>query len=283
MEISGHTALYAFFADPAEHSASPAMYNACFRKMNTDAVYLAFRVGKEGIRGAMESMRLLDIKGANISMPNKQEVIKYLDEISDEARLCGAVNTVVNDSGRLKGYNTDIFGAVRAVRGMGAGISGQSVCIFGLGGAGRAILTGMAFQGASHISVIVRRRRAEEHRAFTSVISDASGVDIGIYDIEDPEALKRETLAADIVINATDVGMGDDAGSSVIPDVTYLKPGQYVMDAVYSPERTRLMDIAERAGAAAKNGRDMLIFQGAEAFRLYTGLEMPLNEVLSKE
>ena len=170
MKITGHTHLLGFFADPAAHSKSPAMYNACFGALGIDAAYLAFRCGKEGIGSAMEAMRTLGMIGANISMPNKRAVMDYLDEISQEAALAEAVNTVVNREGKLTGYNTDIGGAHRAIEELHP-IRGSRAVLLGLGGAGKAILIALAQAEAAHVSVFIRSGRAKEHVLFADKVA----------------------------------------------------------------------------------------------------------------
>lgn len=158
LQISGHTGLLGFFADPAAHSKSPFMYNTAFQKLGMDYVYLAFQIDQTSLADAIRSMRTLQMRGANVSMPNKTAVIQYLDDISTEARLCNAVNTIVNENGRLIGYNTDGTGAMLALSHAGVSIQGKHLIILGAGGAGTAIITQAALDGASKISVFVRKQ-----------------------------------------------------------------------------------------------------------------------------
>lgn len=276
--ITASTKLICFFADPAEHSGSPAMHNAAFRAAGLDYVYLAFRVGKEDIGRAMDAMRVLGIRGANISMPNKQEVIKYLDSVSDRADLLGAVNTVVNDDGVLKGYNTDVDGVKDAAEILGFPLNGKRVVQIGLGGAGRAALLASAEAGAESVSVFVRERNIDSHRKFASVISEAKGLDCEVIDIADKKRLAEELSRSDILLNMTNVGMGSLEGQSPVPDGVAIGPNLSVMDAIYKPDETELIRLAKQAGAAATaNGRTMLACQGAKSFRLFTGRDMPAS------
>lgn len=284
MKITGHTRLYGFFADPADHSKSPAMYNACFDSLGIDAVYLAFRCGREGIEGAMDAMRRFDMGGANISMPNKQAVIGHLDEISGDAALAEAVNTVVNREGRLIGHNTDIAGARRALEELHP-IRGSRSVLFGLGGAGKAVLIALAQAGASHVSVFIRGSHAKEHVVFADRIASSLGLSIKMCEFGNDGLLREELAAADLLVNATNVGMGKLEGESLVPDPSFLHRDLAVMDAIYSPAETALLRQAKEAGCRAKNGLDMLLYQGAEAFSLFTGEEMPLElvrEVLNR-
>ena len=278
MKITGHTRLLGFFADPAAHSKSPAMYNACFDALGIDAAYLAFRCGKEEIGSAMEAMRTLGMIGANISMPNKRAVMDYLDEISQEAALAEAVNTVVNREGKLTGYNTDIGGARRAIEELHP-IRGSRAVLLGLGGAGKAILIALAQAAAAHVSVFIRSGRAKEHVLFADKVAKECGLSIRMCDFGREGLLEEELAGADLLVNATNVGMGALEGQSLIPDPSLLRPGLAVMDAIYSPAETLLLKQAKEAGCPCKNGLDMLLYQGAEAFSLFTGEEMPVELV----
>jgi shikimate dehydrogenase len=285
LNITATSRLYALFADPAIHSASPAMYNACFESLGIDAVYLAFTIGKGKIGKAMEAMRILPISGSNLSMPNKECVIPYLDYVSDDAKLAGAVNTVVNKDGELYGYNTDIGGSVSALKYMGADIEEKKAVIIGLGGAGRAILAGLAKKKAGEIAVFVRQRRIEEHKAFAHSVGEKTGISIKVLDIGDRELMTDKIQKSDILINATDIGMRKEAGreskSLPIADLSSLHRNLFVMDAVYMPEETPLIKVAKKAGCKGViNGRPMLFFQGREAFCLFTGREMPADIVM---
>ena len=154
--LDGRSKLYALFASPCEHSLSPFIQNSAFEQLNINAAYMAFDVDEEHIGEAVSSMKTLGIAGANISMPNKTAIIDYLDYVSEEARFCNAVNTVVNKEGRLYGYNTDIFGAEMAIKDLGADVSTSKVCLLGLGGAGQAVLYALAKNKAKKVCVFVR-------------------------------------------------------------------------------------------------------------------------------
>lgn len=274
--ITGTTKLICFFADPAEHSGSPAMHNAAFEAAGLDYVYLAFRVGKENIGRAADAMRTLGIRGANVSMPNKQEIIKYLDAVSDRAELLGAVNTVVNDGGVLTGYNTDVDGVKDAAEILGFPLAGRRVVQLGLGGAGRASLLACAEAEAAHVSVFVRGRRLDEHAEFAGKIKENTGLECEVIDIADKKRLADELSQGDVLLNMTDVGMGPKEGQPPLPGGIELDPRISVMDAIYKPDETELIRQAKQAGVrAAANGRAMLACQGARSFRLFTGRNMP--------
>jgi len=290
MRISGKTKLLGLFADPAEHSKSPAIFNAVFDKHNLDYTYMAFKIPDGRIGDAISALKTLGMIGANISMPHKETVIPYLDEISEDAKICGAVNTVVREGGRLKGYNTDIYGAVKAIETMGVDISDSSIAILGLGGAGKAVLTGISKKGPRSIKVFVRGvdalsqgkvfgvHHAAEACSFIQLTKEKMGVDIDLYDIENAEILKDVLLGIDVLVNATGIGMGTTEGESLIPDASYLSSKPVVLDVIYSPEKTKLLTQAEEAGCIYSNGINMLIYQAKAGFELFTGRKITIDD-----
>ena len=279
LQISGHTGLLGFFADPASHSRSPLMYNTAFEKLGMDYVYLAFQIDRTTLPDAIQSMRTFRMRGANVSMPNKTAVMQYLDEISTEARLCGAVNTIVNDDGHLTGYNTDGSGAMLALSEAGVSVSGKHLVILGAGGAGTAIITQAALDGVLEISVFVRKSSFWKSEAFLEKIRKETGCRISLLDIGDPAVLKQELSRADILINATSIGMEPDTNACPVPGPEFLNERLFVMDIIYSPEETTLLRYAKAKGLPCCNGLGMLLYQGAAAFRLYTGEELPIEDV----
>lgn len=279
LQISGHTGLLGFFADPASHSRSPLMYNTAFEKLGLDYVYLAFQINQESLPDAIRAMRTLHMKGANISMPNKTAVMKYLDDISTEARLCGAVNTIVNENGYLTGYNTDGKGAMLALSSKGISVSGKHLVILGAGGAGTAIITQAALDGASEISVFIRKKSFEKSETFLNRIQKETGCQITLLDIEDHTLLKAQLDRADILINATSIGMAPSENSSPIPEPEFLNRHLFVMDIIYCPEETLLLKYAKNQGLNYCNGLGMLLYQGVAAFSLYIGQDLPVDDV----
>ena len=279
LQISGHTGLLGFFADPAAHSKSPFMYNTAFQKLGMDYVYLAFQIDQTSLADAIRSMRTLQMRGANVSMPNKTAVIQYLDDISTEARLCNAVNTIVNENGRLIGYNTDGIGAMLALSHAGVSNQEKNLIILGAGGAGTAIITQAALDGASKISVFVRKQSFWKSEDFLEKIRKKTGCRIALLNLEDPDLLKAELVHADILINATSIGMEPNPDSCAVSGPKDLGDHLFVMDIIYSPEETTLLRYAKTAGLSCCNGLSMLLYQGAAAFRLYTGEELPVEDV----
>ena len=291
MKITAKTKLLGLFADPADHSKSPAIFNSIFEKYGMDYAYFAFRIPEGAISDAMKVVRCLDMRGVNISMPHKEAVIPCLDEISEEAKFCGAVNTVVNEDGTLKGYNTDIYGAVKAVEALGVDIEGSRITLLGLGGAGKAVLRGIAEKSPKRVNVFVRgidalslgktenAFRAAEALAFVEKTKGLTGVNIEVLDIENLDTLKSTLADTEILINATGIGMGKDEGKSLVPDASYLKNRPAVLDVIYAPEKTRLLEQAEEAGCIFSNGLNMLIYQAERAFKLLIGEEVKIEDI----
>lgn len=278
--ITGKTRLLGFFADPHSHSNSPVMYNTSFEKLGLDMRYLAFKIDQDTIGDAVKAMRTLDMVGANVSMPNKGAVMPYLDEISKEAKLCGAVNTIVNKDGFLTGYNTDIYGAVKALEEIGVEISGNEFVLFGLGGAGKAILTGLSMNGARKVSVFLRKPNFGGLAEFVGTLEKETGCEFESCLFEEVDKLEKRLEKAEALINATNVGMGKLEGKTLLPEEIKLSRDLKVMDIIYHPEETELLLQAKKAGCTGVcNGLAMLIYQGEAAFELYTGCKMPIDEV----
>lgn len=278
--ITGHTGLFALFASPAAHSGSPAMFNAAFREKGLDYVYLAFDVGEEEIGGAVKAARLLGIKMFNLSMPNKTAVMDHLDRISTEAELIGAVNTVVNEDGVLTGYNTDGYGALAAFKEAGGETAGKPVTVLGAGGAGRAVITQLALDGAERIFVMLRKESFDKHAAFIDRVREKTGCPIEIRDMNDEEVMKRTLSESRVLINTTSVGMNPYPDATPVPFRDALHRELEVFDVIYYPEETLLMKDAKAAGCrVVAGGRGMLLHQGARGFKLATGLDMPVDVV----
>ncbi len=279
MIISGTTRLCGLIGDPVEHTMSPVMHNAAFREIGVDYLYVAFRVKKEELGRAIDGMRALNIRGLNVAIPHKVAVIQFLDELDPLAEKIGAVNTIVNDDGILKGYNTDGAGFLQVLVERGIEPAGKNVVILGAGGASRAISFTLADRGA-HLVILNRLLELDWAEELAGRISQI--FTMGVEALE----LNRENLAgaldkANILVNATSVGMTPDIdGTPVTSDL--LKPGLVVFDIVYNPIKTRLLKEAEAAGAKTIGGLDMLVWQGALAFEKWTGVKAPV-ELMKQE
>lgn len=255
--INSSTELYAVFGNPIVHSMGPAMHNLAFQVSGMNAVYLAFQINS--IEAGVNSIRELGIKGVSITIPFKETVIPFLDEIGDQARQMGSVNTIVNRNGRLCGYNTDYKGALEPLLEI-TPIKGRNVCILGAGGAAKAVAFGMRKEQAV---ITIANRSEDKGRALAAQM----GADfVSIYDISD--------LKPDILINTTCIGMLPNIEESPVK-ADFLHRHMIVMDIVYNPIRTRLIQAAEAAGCTVVDGLSMFVNQGAAQYKLFTGLEAP--------
>lgn len=259
MTIYATTTLYAVFGDPVEHSLSPVVFNAAFRYMGLPSVYVAFRVTDIG-RG-VEAVRTLGIRGLSITIPHKESILCWLDDIDGLAGRIGAVNTVVNREGRLIGYNTDGPGAAQALK-RELDPSKATVLLVGAGGAARAIGTVLAQEGAS---VCIMNRHPERGLRLCR--------DLGARWVS-PDEIDR--LAVDVVIQTTPVGMWPHVEASPVP-ASLFREGMVVMDIVYVPEETRFLQEARKAGCRIVLGTEMFLNQAAAQFALWTGEAAPMD------
>jgi shikimate dehydrogenase len=271
-EITGQSKICGVIGDPVGHTISPAMHNAAFKALNLDYVYVPFRVSKEDLPRAVEGLRAFNIRGVNITIPHKVSIIPLLDEIDEFAQKIGSVNVVVNDNGRLAGYNTDAHGFLYALLDQGVEPEGQKVVVLGAGGASRSICFALAERGAS---LTILNRTPGRAARFAAEMSEMTGHSIQVL------GLNKENLAAvldscNLLINTTSVGMYPHADATLVGhDV--ITPHMTVVDIVYNPFKTKLLTEAEKAGARTISGIDMLIWQGALAFEIWTGKQAPIN------
>lgn len=283
--ISGKTRLLGVFGSPIEHSISPAMYNYCFDRYDLDMVYLAFLCKEDGVPDAAKSIRTLNISGANITMPCKEAFAKNMDKLSPVAELVGAVNTVINKDGVLEGHITDGQGVVGDLRDKGIEVKGKSIVVLGAGGAATAIIAQMAFESSKSVTVFNRSKPGlDKINSMNEKMKDMGiSCELSCHLLEEEKALTASVREADILINATSVGMeGVSPGESVVKDMEAFHKGLFVYDCIYNPSETKLMKDAAANGVkpdCISNGRGMLLWQGAAAFKLYTGLEMPVHDL----
>ncbi len=274
MVVSGKTKICGIIGDPIEHTMSPVMHNAAFKNKGVDYVYLAFRVKKEELGKAIEGMRALNIRGLSVTIPHKVAVIPFLDELDPLADKIGAVNTIVNDDGVLKGYNTDAIGFLQALFERGIEPKGKSVVILGAGGASRAISFILVERGA-HIVILNRLLELDWAKELARRILRTFAKEVEALELN-RKNLAKALEKADILVNATSVGMSPNVSETpVTPDL--LRPNLVVYDIVYNPIKTRLQREAEVAGATVISGLDMLVWQGALAFEKWTGRKAPVN------
>lgn len=276
--ITGHTELIGLIATPIRHSSSPTMHNEAFAKLGLDYAYLAFEVGTEELEDTVKGFRAMKVRGSNVSMPNKTVVHKYLDKLSPAAELCGAVNTIVNDDGVLTGHITDGIGCMSALKDAGVDIIGKKITIVGAGGAATAIQVQAALDGVAEISIFNKKDKFFENAEKTvEKLNSKTNCKVALYDLDNLDKLKEEIASSVLFINATGVGMKPLEGITYIPDTSFFRPDLTVLDIVYAPRETTLLKLAKSAGCRTLNGLGMMLFQGAAAFKMWTGKDMPID------
>ena len=275
MKIDGYTRLAAVVANPIKHSISPFIHNRAFEATNTNGVYLAWEVEGTDLAETVANIRRYQMFGINLSMPYKEQVIPYLDQLSEAARLIGAVNTVVNREGTLIGYNTDGKGLFKSLPSFK--ISGKRMVLLGAGGAAKAILAQAILDGVSQVSVFVRSASIEKTRPYLEKLQNETGFKADLFALEDVSELQARIPDSDLLVNATSVGM--DGVSQPIPTSIVLPEKILVADVIYQPFETPFLKWARNQGNHAVNGLGMLLYQAAEAFQLWTGKEMPTNQI----
>jgi len=272
--ISGRTRLCGIIGDPIEHTMSPVMHNAAFERMGIDYLYVPFRVKKEQLAKAIEGVRALNIRGLNVTIPHKVAIIPFLDGLDPLAEKIDAVNTIVNDDGILTGYNTDATGFLQALLERGIEPRGENIVILGAGGASRAISFILAERG-SNLVILNRLLELDWAEELASRLSHIFTKEVEALELKE-ENLAEVLEKADILVNATSVGMTPNIDETLVP-FNLLKPSLVVFDIVYNPIKTRLLREAEQAGAKTISGVDMLVWQGALAFEKWTGLKAPIE------
>lgn len=281
--IDAKTELYGFFAHPARHSKSPLMHNTAFAYHHMNAAYMAFDVQGEAIQEAVNSIRTLGILGVNLSMPLKETVIPYLDEMDEAAAVIGAVNTIKNTNGHLKGFNTDGLGLLNALSGIFEPKQAHMI-LLGAGGAAKSVAAHFALAGGAKISLFNRHIDSTSRAAqLQQMIQKHTDCQITLASLDDTAALKAALGSADILVNGTNLGMGVLEGQSAIPKADAFSKDIIVFDMIYAPLETQLLKVARQAGMTRTfNGLGMLLEQGAAAFKIWTGLEMPVDLVQEK-
>jgi shikimate dehydrogenase len=280
MTITGHTGLTGLLGRPVSHSISPLMHNESFRLLELDYAYLCFDVGEEEMEDAVQGLRTLGARGWNCTMPDKQRMCQLCDELSPAAKMIGAVNTVVNENGTLIGHNTDGVGYMMAVKEAGFDIIGEQMTLLGAGGAATAIAVQAALDGVSTLHLFNRKGRSWAHaQKLRDTIAENTSCKVSLFDLADREALASSIKGSRILTNGTSVGMAPNTDACVLEDDSFFHKDLIVSDIIYNPRKTKLLQMAEAKGCATFNGLYMLLFQGAEAFRLWTGKEMPVEQI----
>lgn len=278
--ITGHTELIGLIANPIRHSKSPMMHNTAFEALGLDYAYLVFEVDEHNLKQAVAGLKALGVRGFNVSMPNKGPIMQYLDEILPPAKLCQAVNTVINDNGRLIGTITDGEGFMTACADSGLDLKGKKITLLGAGGAGTAIAMQAGLDGVGEISIFNRDDKFWP-RALENVkkLNEQTGCKATAHRLEDVEDLRSQIADSCLLVNATSAGFGEQKDLCPIPDAGLLRADLNVVDVIYSPEETVFLKMARAAGCRAMNGIGMMLYQGAASFKLWTGQDMPIGAV----
>lgn len=282
--ISGHTGLLALIGSPVGHSGSPAMHNYSFERLGLDYAYVAFDIKVEEVTDAIAAMKTFKMRGFNVTMPCKIEAAKHVDELSPAAQIIGAVNTIVNEDGHLTGHITDGIGFVDNLKDHGVEIEDKKITIIGGGGAATAIYVQCAIDGAREISIFKRQDAALSRtlEIVEKVRAYASKCVINVFDTADVAKMTEEIQSSDILVNGTIVGMKPMDDESPVKDITAFHKDLVVCDIVYNPIETKLLREAKEAGCKCVGGKGMLLWQGVAAFKLFTGKDMPVEDVKAK-
>ncbi|MFH0897123.1 MAG: shikimate dehydrogenase [Candidatus Bathyarchaeota archaeon] len=274
MNISSTTKLYAIIGDPIEHSLSPIMQNAALQHLGLDSIYLAFRVRPQDLKAAVAGLMSLGVSGFNVTVPHKISVMKYLNKVDDLAVEIGAVNTVVNKNGTLIGYNTDGLGALAALRQEGVKLEGRKVVLLGAGGAAKALAFSIAPLVAN---LVILNRTGSRAKNLASSLAEKfhSNTESGRLT---ENVLHNVLTEVDVLINTTSVGMYPKVDETIVKRA-YLHQGMTVFDIIYNPLMTRFLKEAKASGANILGGVKMLVYQGALAFELWTGMKPPVDDM----
>lgn len=278
--VQGTTTLAGLIGYPLKHSKSPHMHNTAFEALGLDHVYMAFEVKDGHIKEALEGLKTFNAIGGNITMPHKTKVVEYLDDISPDAKIIGSVNTIKIENGKISGYNTDGRGFVKALEENNVEYKGKKIVLVGAGGAAKAVATQLAFDGAGEIVLFNRTLNSAEeivqniNKNIPSCRAMALEMDEG--------KLVEEIQDAQVLINCTSLGMKDTIDQAIISSETELPKDLFVADIVYDPDQTKLLKLAEKAGCRYMNGLMMMIWQGAIAFKIWTGKDMPIEYIKSE-
>ena len=280
MTITGHTRLTGLLGSPVSHSISPLMHNEAFRLLGLDYAYLCFDIKADSVKRAVDALCTLNARGWNCTMPDKQPMFDLCGHLSPAARMIGAVNTVVNDQGVLTGHNIDGVGYMMAVKEAGFTITGKNMTLLGAGGAATAIAVQAALDGVKELYLFNRRGRSWEHAVkLTDTINAHTSCKASLFELEDTTVMASCLRQSAILTNGTSVGMAPKESACIFKDSSLFYPELIVSDVIYTPRKTRLMELAEAAGCPTFNGLYMLLFQGAEAFRLWTDHDMPVERI----
>ncbi|WP_029522142.1 shikimate dehydrogenase [Persephonella sp. KM09-Lau-8] len=277
--VNGETQVYGIIGYPVRHSKSPQFQTAAFQALGINAVYLPFQVRPEDLQKAIEGIKALSIKGINVTVPHKEEVIKYLDEVSEEVKYIGACNTVKNIDGYLQGFNTDAYGFIEGLKELTPDFADKKFLVIGAGGASRAVVYGLIKSGVQKIILANRTvKKAEE------IVSDFKKLNRFIEEIIEViplNQIENHLKEVDVIVNTTSIGLKDD--DPPLFDYSKIEKRHIIVDIIY--KKTKLLQAAEEKGCLYQDGLPMLLYQGARAFEIWTGQKAPvevMREILSK-
>lgn len=274
VQITGRTTVVGVMGYPVAHSLSPPMHNAAFAALGLDWVYVPFAVAPADVPAAISGLAALGVRGVNVTIPHKHAVIATLDHVTPAARALGSVNTIVFGANGRVGHSTDGPGFLRGLTARGTDVAGSRAVVLGGGGAARAVVGALATAGAHAITVAARTpERARELPALAAALAPG-GVAVVVRSWSEAEEAVR---AADVVINATSIGMAGHDPEGMPTPASWLTPGQVVYDLVYTPRETAWLRAAAARGCQTVDGVTMLVHQGAEAFTLWTGVPAPVD------
>lgn len=282
-EITGHTRLTGLLGSPVAHSKSPLMHNEAFRLLRLDYVYLCFDVKEDNLKTAFEGLKKLNVAGFNCTMPDKTAICELLDDLSPAAKMIGAVNTVVNENGRYIGHNTDGIGYMQSVKDAGFDIKGETMTLLGAGGAASSIFVQAALDGVKKINLFsIKDRFWEKAEKMVDMVNSNTDCDAKLIELGNDDILNEAISNSKILTNATSVGMAPNTDNCIVKDFSIFNENLIVSDVIYNPMETKLLKIAKEHGCPTFNGIYMLLYQGAEAFKLFTGKDMPVEEIKKK-
>jgi shikimate dehydrogenase len=270
--VNGKTKLYGLLGNPVEHTKSPLIHNTLFKEFCINAVYVPILVNEGDLEKAVIGLRAQNFSGFNVTVPYKKDIIKYLDDISTDALLMGAVNTVKNVNGKLTGYNTDAEGFVRDFQeGFGTPVKGGRVVLLGAGGTSRAIAVKLAAEGVKNLTIVNRTEANAQNIA--NLVKNSYGSIINAI-LPDSDEFIDELENCDVIINTTPAGMSTYLDSTPFDFDFPFNGKQLVYDVIYAPRMTKFLKQAQGAGCTVRNGFGMLINQGVSAFEIWTGKQV---------
>ncbi len=273
-----NTKLLGLIGHPIKQSFSPYIHNITTELLKTDYIYLPFDVTTDNLHNALKGMIALDIRGFNVTIPHKENILQYLNNISEEASIVGAANTILNDHGTLYGYNTDIYGITETLLPYKEELNGKTVTIVGAGGVARAAIYSLLRNfKIDKINLINRtKQRAETLKEY---FTDKMKFDcFETFELVPPDNIELFSQSK-LIINATSVGMTPDDDDTITPLKESFHKKQIVFDMVYNPAKTQLLQIAKKSGAKTLDGLKMLVYQAAKSYELWTGEEMPIDKI----